>query len=285
MKTLALLSMLAIAPVAFAWGETGHMVISQIAYDHLDPSVKTVADRLLQTGKTDRAYDFITTGPWADDVRREREETGPWHYKDFFFRQDGKPVLNHSEESNAVTVINRFTLILSDGTKPEAERAEALRFLIHFVGDIHQPLHATARETTALPRGDRGGNDFKIVPPAWMGERGPTNLHSLWDGGVGLFDRLNRPLDNNGRAAVKMVALSLEAGFPEGRFGRRVGERNPDRWALESFDIAKRFVYSTPEGGTPNARYFEIGQGIVAERVSLAGYRLASLLNRILAKG
>ncbi|CAN5407736.1 S1/P1 nuclease [soil metagenome] len=284
MKTLAILSLLAVTPAAFAWGETGHMVIAQIAYDGLSPAVRAEADRLLQIDKTDRAYDFITTGPWADDVRRDRAETGPWHYKDIFFRQDGQSVRNHTEEPNAVTQIVRFTEVLQNRSRPEAERAEALRFIIHFVGDIHQPLHATSRETAALPKGDRGGNDFKIVPPPWMGEHGPTNLHSLWDGGVGFFDRINRPLDTEGRSAIRMLARSLEAGFPSERLGRQAGQRNPDRWAQESFDIARRFVYTAPENGTPSGRYFREGQRIVAERVALAGYRLADLLNRALQK-
>ncbi|RYG40338.1 hypothetical protein EON79_22775, partial [bacterium] len=106
MKTLAMLSFLVVSPAAFAWGETGHMLVAEIAYHRLTPQAKAEADRLVLFGKTERAYDFVTVGPWADEVRREKPETGPMHYKDYFFREDGKPVLNHSDEINAVTAIN-----------------------------------------------------------------------------------------------------------------------------------------------------------------------------------
>ncbi|RYG43845.1 hypothetical protein EON79_16195, partial [bacterium] len=81
---------------------------------------------------------------------------------------------------------------------------------------------------------------------------------------------------------IKMIALALEAGFPASEHRGQIEEKDPDKWTLESFEVAKRFVYKTPEGGVPSEKYFTEGQRIVAQQVALAGYRLAELLNRTL---
>lgn len=279
LRFLALAAALSIGTAAQAWNATGHMVIAAIARANLDPAVRFEAERLLKVG-ADRpgSDDLIVVGAWADDVRNDRRETGPWHYKDLFFRDDNKPPANHAEEPNSVTKIREFAAVLGDKSKPDTQRAEALRFLIHFVGDIHQPLHATARETDAHPRGDRGGNDFVILPPADSGERGPRNLHSLWDGGAGLFPYV--PREQN-RDLADAQARILMAALPRSAF-RKVGVSDPDKWTVESFNDARSTVYSMSEGTEPSAEYLRKARTLAAHRATLAGYRLADLLNKAL---
>jgi len=279
LRLLGLAAALSIGTAAQAWNATGHMVIAAIARANLAPAARAEAERLLKVG-ADRtgADDFIMVGSWADDIRNERRETSGWHFKDLYFRDDNKPPANQADEPNAVTKIREFTAILSDKTKPDAERAEALRFLIHFVGDIHQPLHATSRETEAHPKGDRGGNDFIILPPADSGERGPKNLHSLWDGGAGLFPYVPR---DQTRELASAEARVLMATLPRSNF-RTVSESDPDKWALESFRDARATVYSLQEGTEPTVDYLRKAQALVARRATLAGYRLADLLNKAL---
>lgn len=278
LRSLALFAAVFAATAAHAWNATGHMVVAAIAQANLSPEAAAECKRLLAVGADlPGSDDFVSVGPWADDIRNQRRETGPWHYKDIYFRPDGKPATNQPDEVNAVTKIREFTAIVGDHSKSDAERADALRFLIHLVGDIHQPLHATSRETDDKPRGDKGGNDYQIRPPDGS-DVGPKNLHSLWDSGVGLIP--NHPRDE-ARAAALDEAQKLMKDLPKSSLNNE-DDGNPDDWAEESFEIAKKDVYSTPVGKSPSADYVAKSQVIVANRLALAGYRLADLLNKTL---
>lgn len=278
LRALALTALFAAAGLAQAWNATGHMVVAAIAEANLTPAARTEAARLLKIDATlAGSDDFISVGPWADEIRNERKETGPWHFKDIYFRADGKPAKNKPDEINVVSKIEQFTKILADRTKPDAERAFALRFLIHLVGDVHQPLHATSRETDALPQGDRGGNDFPILPPDGA-ERGPKNLHSLWDGGAGLLQNYPR---EEGRAVAVGEARALMATLPRKSLSK-VDDAKPDDWAKESFEAARKTVYGTPEKALPSPEYIERARALAARRLAFAGYRLADLVNKAL---
>ncbi len=278
-----LIALMTVSALSQAWIDTGHMLVAAIAEAKLTPKAKTEADRLLRTGADARNADFVTTSPWADDVRRNRPETGPWHYIDYHFRTDGKFTANKPDAENAVWAINKFSLILKDKSKSDLERSEALRYLIHFVGDVHQPLHATARDSDEHPKGDKGGNDFKITAPAVFGSisRPPRNLHSFWDFGGGLFMGETRPLSPASRSRIETQAKSLMSTNPERSF-KSAKDMNPEHWAQESFGYDKEFVYTTQDGGTPSDAYVKGTQDICAHRISLAGYRLARLLNELL---
>ena len=278
LRALALSALLTVAAAAPAWNATGHMVIAAIAKANMTPATLAEAQRLLLIDATlPGSDDLVGVGPWADDVRNDRRETGPWHYKDLFFRTDGKAAKNKPDAVNAVSKIVEFTAILKDRTKTDSQRAEALRFLVHFVGDIHQPLHAVARETDALPGGDRGGNLFAILPPDGS-ERGPKNLHSLWDDGAGLLQSYPR---DQSRVVAMAEARTLMATLPRSSFPR-AGESNPEKWAEESADFARKKVYSLTEGTVPPKDYLERSRTLAAQRLALAGYRLADLLNKAL---
>lgn len=274
---------IALTGQALAWNETGHMAIAAIAEKRLTKTAKAEADRLLKIGSTEKAVDFITSGPWADDIRNERRETGTWHYMDLHFRDDGKPSTNKPDEENAVWAIKKYSKILADKTKPDAERADALRFIIHFVGDAHQPLHATARDTEEHPKGDRGGNDFKILPPAEsVGKsRAPKNLHSLWDSGCGLFSGKPRPLTDESKKALLDLVTKIETDNPEKSLAH-VHVRTPLKWVEESRDDAVKTVYALKENTVPSAEYMAAGKKLSETRAAYAGYRLADLLNRLL---
>ena len=273
-KTLALAAIGALVGNASAWNSVGHRVIATIAVENLLPSVSAEASRLLAAAPNGASTDFVTVSTWADETRTR--ENGPWHYIDYYFRSDGQPATHKPDEENVVWAIAKFSQVLADKTKPDAERAEALRFLIHFVGDVHQPLHATSRESADRPDGDRGGNSFQILAPAGLTDmpRPPRNLHSFWDLGGGLFQ-------NENPAAIHDQAEALMRKYPR-RSLKTVGDPKPNDWALESFAIDKQFVYTTPEHQAPDSVYVMKTQQISGERATLAGYRLADLLNRLL---
>lgn len=282
-RTLLVVPFLVAAASSQAWIDTGHMVVATIAQYELRPRVRQEIDRLLTIGGDARNYDFVTTSPWADDVRSRRRETGPWHYIDYHFRTDGKPTANKPDPENVVWAIDKFSAVLRDRSKPDAERSEALRFLIHFVGDIHQPLHSSDRDSDEHPDGDKGGNDFPIVaPPVFAGmSRPPHNLHAFWDFAGGLYEGERRPLSAASKARIDALSANLMKRFPV-RSIRGANDMNPEHWALESLAISKSFVYGFPEGTEPPPAYVKKAQAISAERLTVAGYRLARLLNNLL---
>lgn len=288
-RTLAALAVavLLVAP-AHAWNAVGHMVIAAVADRELTPEVRAEVARLAKIGATDLNSDPYGAAVWADDVRRDRPESAPWHYISLYFRKDGKPVQGKPADENVVVAIRSFSAVLADRTKPDAERAEALRYVMHFVGDVHQPLHGVTFESDAHTQGDRGGNSYTLLPATGLGgdpERAPKQLHGLWDLGVGLFPSVHRPLDAQGTEEIRRQADTLIAALPPETFPERT-ETDPMKWAEESHALAVDVAYSVPEGTEPTPAYLLKGQNVAARRATLAGYRLADLLNRLLgAKG
>jgi hypothetical protein len=160
-----------------------------------------------------------------------------------------------------------------------------LRLIIHFVGDIHQPLHCTTRVSSALPGGDHGGNlvTIKITEP--NGSLRSINLHSYWDGGLESFPKggpppqyLPPPLSKIPPAA----ALARQANPPTAPALKLNDPFNFQAWANESFSLAKNVVHNGVSNGIePGAAYRNKGRKIARQRAAWGGYRLAALLNSI----
>jgi hypothetical protein len=133
-----------------AWGGEGHQIVALIAEDRLTPEAKAGMHELLGE---DVSISDAEIANWADQIRRERRNTAPWHYVDIPTTQPSYDATRDGNDGdNVIDAIDRFEKVLADKSKPKAERAEALKFVVHFVGDVHQPLHCADRD------GDRGGN-------------------------------------------------------------------------------------------------------------------------------
>lgn len=263
---------------SLAWISTGHMVVAAIAYKQLKPKVRDRVDALLTIGGDEKTQDFYGASAWADDTKNR--QTGGWHYIDNYFRSDGKPATGTPDPENVIWAINKFEGVLADKFAPGAERADALRYLIHFIGDVHQPLHCVSRETDEMPNGDAGGNRFKIQAVAGVPMYHPE-LHALWDFACGLYGEVPRPLTPEGKAAVDAVAGQCMKDFPEKTI-TAAHDLNPEHWMSESIGYAKSFVYNLPEGSEPSNAYLTQGRAICEERLAVAGYRLAQVLNKLL---
>jgi len=266
------------AGAIYPWIDTGHMVVAEIAESRLTPRAKSLAAQLLNIGGTPRTSTFVTAACWADDTKTRAN--GPWHYINQHFRDDGKPTTNQPLHENVVWAIERFRSVLADAKQPAADRADALRFLLHFVGDVHQPLHTVARDSDAHPEGDRGGNLFPVRrPPGWTEE--PRQLHLLWDFGCGEFMPVNRPLDPQGQRKVREQAAAIMREFPPAKFAE-LRQMDPMQWAKEGLTLAKAYVYTMQPGDVPSEAYLRQGARLCRKRAALAGYRLAALLNAAL---
>lgn len=268
---------------AFAWAETGHMLVSLIAYQRLNPTAKARVDALTKTirfaGKT---YDGTTIGVWLDDLKGDttHDDMRVWHYIDIPIF-DGVPVdpAFKYEDDNVVARLKWATDALRKGTGSDKHDAELLGYLFHLVGDVHQPLHAATRVTAKNPKGDEGGNKFKLAGV-------PDNLHWYWDDAAGAFNFWSppRPLSERDRRLLEDLARALTREFPADK-NTEWQEPDPGKWAQESHLLAATVAYNLPENSTPTDAYNLQARAVARKRITLAGYRLAQLINSIYPEG
>ncbi len=276
-----LLLILLISLQAFAWWETPHMLVAQIAYDHMTPEVRQRADELIaiHAKQYPKTNDFVTAAIWADDIRAQGDKTySSWHYVTLTFQDVNEPLPTRAsfpEKYHVSWAIDNEMAILKDPTKTEADKGLALRRLIHWAGDIHQPLHAATHVSPYYPKGDSGGNLFLVGLPKPL-----NNLHSLWDSGLGHWEDLERPLTAEGKASLETQAKSLFELYGK----THLGSMDPYHWAIHSHELARQYAYTGIEyKGIPSPAYLEQGQELTDRQVTLAGQRLAKLLNEALS--
>src|SRR5262249_29220924 len=151
-------------------GAGGHMMVAYIAFQRLNPKAKAQVKTLLAmqikpASVTKKSKDFVNASHWADDVRSLPgfEFSGDLHFVDFPFSDDGtKLPTDLPKPDNIIEALKKYVDILKTSPSKTA-RAQALRFVIHFVGDIHQPLHCASRVDASHTEGDQGGNLVTVV--------------------------------------------------------------------------------------------------------------------------
>ena len=239
---------------ALAWAPEGHEIVAAIAAANLTPAARTQVASLLGGGNM-----LVLDSSWADEIRDQRPDTASWHYVDIPLNARGyDPRRDCPGNACVVAQIGRDEKILAYKRAPQAARAEALRFLIHFVADLHQPLHAA-------DKADQGGN-LTIV--YLKGKR--TNLHHVWDNDV------VNDLGTDPRAVAQRLAANLSPQQKQNYSGG-----NPADWANESLGVA-RGIYASLSGPYLPKDYARRQNAAVKVQLAKAGLRLAAALNRIL---
>ncbi len=264
--------------VGWGWNNNGHMLIAEIAYENLTPPVKTRVDEL--SALLGEYYPYnknaVRAAVWADWLKgSDVRAFDHWHYIDLPFADDGTQLPTSSDQYNIVWAIGQSQKVLQSRRSNDFEKALFLRFFIHFVGDIHQPLHCITRVSRQYPRGDRGGNKFTVISPYG------NNLHRVWDQGVGYL-KISTGRHLISRKKLQKMAKSLQQAYPKSDFKKQLAMTNPKDWANEGFEIGKNIVYTLDEGSVISKDYQTRGQLVVKQRVTLAGYRLAEALNQLL---
>lgn len=280
MKKFAFFVCLLLLPViSFAWNATGHQLIAQIAYWHLKPAVKMQVNQLIAVLNDDYPKaNFVRASVWADQIKNDNIQAyNQWHYINNYFSDDNSP-LPKASGTNAVWAVNQAIKVLQSPQSKLLEKAFFLRFLIHIVGDLHQPLHAASRVSKEYPLGDQGGNLYPIDYPPY------NNLHGLWDNGVGFFREGYVSHRSRGKQ-IKRLANRIERDYPPSYFSEKAQDLNPQSWAAESFALARNSAYQTPQNEKPKTAYLQRGQQISEQQIALAAYRLAHLLNRNCSPG
>jgi hypothetical protein len=263
---LALAANLAAAP-AWGWGATGHQIVGEIAWRHLDSKAQAEVARLLAGDDETLAY----ASTWADRVRSDHayDWASPLHYINGPQGAEDLDLARDCAEPRGCVVgaIERFRAVLADPDAPLAERREALKWVAHFVGDVHQPLHASYAE-------DRGGNRLLVT---FFGE--PVNLHYLWDNSI-----ISRYLGGWWKfRSWKGWAERLDACTTTQEM-RAWADSTPLDWADESFDLARSHAYAARAGDDLAESYYYRNLPVVELRLRQAGVRLAAVLNQALTR-
>lgn len=242
---------------AFAWGPEGHAIVAEIAARYLDPDAAGELQHLLGATGLDSAAN------WPDRVVAALPQTAPWHYVNIPSSASGYLASRDCPQNNCVVAkIQWFSRILADRQQSPAARLVALKFLIHLVGDIHQPFHDLADA--------RGGNDIAVT--LWgkqqCGDRA-CDLHYVWDTALIRHTGMTR----------RQYEQSLERMIADAK--PDAGPNDPSAWADESFHLAKEALVSS--GAQIGQSYYLRERPVLDRQLALAGIRLARLLNQDLA--
>ena len=253
---------------AWAWGPQGHQIVGRIAELRLTPAARAAVEKLLGEGES-ISDDEVAN--WADHVRNLFPESGPWHYVDIPVGESKYSRSRDCKYSDCVIErVEKFREILADKDARKTDRQRALKWLVHLVGDMHQPLHCAERlDGDGNP--DHGGNLRKVY---FLEETRQSNLHEVWDTKL-IVHRL-------GETDLSDYAGQLNSRITEEQaVAWRKGSAKA--WANESHKAAVEHVYAgVPADGPPlrlAADYVERSRPVVDEQLSKAGVRLAEILN------
>ncbi len=294
----ALASMLALCVTtpAHAWGDEGHEIVALIAQHYLDPAVATKVNSILAADATHLTpnTNIDSEATWADKYRDSDRnstkihytETQNWHYVDLEISAPnlksacfGEPPLNGALTSAGpaqdcvVDKITEFAAELKDPATTDQERLYALQFILHFVGDLHQPLHSSDNN-------DRGGNDEKVkAVPALPSSAGKSSgvLHGFWD--TQFVALQGKPVATVAKKLIGKITKAQRTKWSSG---------TPADWANETFAVSKVNAYgplptpTSPKNYTLPKAYVTNAKGVVATQLSKAGVRLAFVLNAAL---
>jgi hypothetical protein len=258
----ALIALFALLPsiTSFAWGGDGHRIVGRVAEERLTPTVRAQVQVLL-----DGAH-LADVSTWADDVRRERPATSRWHYVDIPYDATSYDPARDCQATDhgdcVIAEIARAEQVLGDTSQSKADRAEALKFLVHFVGDMHQPLHCIERKDPATGNGDAGGNAVHV---AFFGQ--PANLHAVWDSGI----------VTHGGVTLEQVQKWLAA-----QDEKALTQGDPVQWALAAHALAVSHTYVIPDDHQLGDEYVKKNVEVVIAQLGSAGIRLAAILNATL---
>ena len=272
LAALAAAAALVPAP-ALAWGKTGHRVVAAIADTQLSGLARAQVQQILGPGES-----LDEAANWPDEMRAApgnfwQKASTPWHYVTL-----NGIIYDHAPtEGDALEALSRFSKTLQDPNASRADKQLALRFIVHLVGDLHQPLHVGKCC-------DRGGNDVKVT---WFGK--PTNLHAVWDS----------QLPDDEQLSFSELATKLERHIsPQDVV--KWWDVNPRDWISESGEIrdtlypTARDMSKPPKGKTPRKgaavlpelsyNYVFKFTPVMERRLSQGGVRLAAYLNAIFAE-
>jgi hypothetical protein len=306
LRALILFSVFAVLSLpVYAWDETGHKITAYIAWQRMTPEVREKVVKILLSAPEDsdistfylpygsrnvesrkREY-FMLMATWADiirdkafPVRVKNYDHGDWHYNNAFWKYEKGGVVmidNMPKTGLAMDKLADFSALIRSSA-PDSEKAVAIAWLEHLIGDMHQPLHASGKVAPSTPEGDRGGNAFLLTPKGTPRDQ-QENLHWFWDSIIA------RNIPNNDKCDadyIDPIAQDIIRKFPADKFKDRLQPGNFEAWKKESVEFATTEVYRGVEFfQSPSDKYKKKALDIAQERMALAGYRMGDLFNEV----
>jgi hypothetical protein len=299
---------------ALAWDDVGHKITGYIAWQRMTPQARDNVIRILRSAPEDshlavfyRPYGpesaeirtleyFIWVPTWADvvrdfgveaairnEVRYRKYHKSNWHYDDIFWRQvNGKveELSGFPEGGVAVSKLKEFDALIRDSSARASDKAIAIAWILHLGGDIHQPLHTSARVTATETRGDQGGNLFLLTPEGTAREN-QVNLHWYWDSIVGRNISIKSGMCE--REYIEMLGNRMMKAHPYARLQQKLDLGKYDDWQKESFAYNNSTVFSTDlvRNQMPSDKYRKRAFELAEQQLALAGYRLGETLNAV----
>ncbi len=292
---------------SMAWDEAGHKITAYIAWETMSPATRERVIKILlegpedsdipayyiSYGSQDRAtrerhyFAFIAT--WADIIkdrnvqaRYKKHNRSNWHYSDTFWTlKDGVVTTLPPPEDGgqALARLTEFDTLIR-GNAPDAQKAVAIAWIEHIIGDLHQPLHTSARVTETEKKGDQGGNLFLLTPQGTPRDK-QRNLHSFWDSMI--VNNSPNTANECDASYLEPVVRRIMKNYPYTKMSSRLQPGKFDLWAAESLAIAQADVFSSDlkRFEPPSDKYKKKALKIAEERLALAGYRMGSLFEQV----
>lgn len=305
----AALVLLTLTAPAFSWDNVGHEITAYIAWQRMSPEVRerVVKTPLAAAEDSDIPTFFVSYGSqseearkrqyfmmiatWGDivrdrdfEVRYRKYHRSNWHYSDSFWTlKDGKieTLQPPNDGGKALEKLAEYSDVLKSNAS-DPQKAVAIAWIEHIIGDLHQPLHTSARVTETEPKGDQGGNLFLLTPQGTPRNR-QRNLHSFWDSII-VHSMPNKD-DLCDATYVEPIAQKIMKRYPFEKLQERLAAGEFAAWTAESLKISQTDVFSADLGRfqTPSAKYKKKALKISEERLALAGYRMGELFNTVFA--
>ncbi len=311
LRSLGIVCLLIFGPfssLGWGWSDTGHKLTGYIAWTQMTPATRETVIKILREAPEDshlsalymqygsqaedvrkRDY-FMLSATWADMIRERSFDTrykkyhhSNWHYSDTFWTRPtggGIEVLKAPEEGGlALERLREYDALIRSPASNSA-KAIAIAWIQHLVGDLHQPLHTSARVTELEPKGDQGGNFFLLTP---QGTPRPQqeNIHWFW---VSIIE-LNIPNSENDCDADFLIPIAekMMKSHPYDRVSARLDPGNFTGWIADSLRVAQTDVFSPDliRFAKPTEKYKKKAFNVARERITMAGYRMGDLLNSV----
>ena len=259
MKNLIFICLLCFSFNAFAtdidddWGQNGHRATGEIAESHLTKKARKQIENILN-GKS-----LALVSTYADEIKSDSrfKEFGPWHYVNLPSGETKYTEQNAAPEGDLLKAIRKSVAILKDKSTSAEDREFYLKMLVHFIGDLHQPLHAGRGE-------DKGGNDIQV---RWFNDG--TNLHSVWD---------SKMIESYDMSYTELAANTEDLSEAE---KKKIASGSFEEWMYESKALALKIYDSVEVGEKLSYRYMYDWFPVVREQLQKGGIRLAKVLNDI----
>ena len=285
MNTLT--TIIAVVAAVSAWSSTGHFLTALIAQIELKRDSPELYAKLedivgvLSNYTAEQDHKFVECAEFADSIKGQNWKAfNSWHYnnKYYFNGTPAKELPNDTQ--NTVWAIGEAVANLNTSNPGKISgalgKSFSIRYLIHLVADLHQPLHNVSMVSAQFPKGDMGGNLFKIDDST------ADNLHSMWDLCLRRFRSVSAPLSPDNFEYLTEIAEEIVGEYSREKLTSQLNKKNVDEWTTEGVSLAEEYAYNGIQpGDKPTQEYIDRGFAIVKQQLALGGYRLTDLLKSL----